>query len=97
MQNKSEVYSKSRRSTILGFVIGFGFWWGSKTLLTFFPQLHDFKILNNILVNHTGQPFEKVQADTERDYFMSSKEAKDYGLVDEVIMTVKETKVDDSD
>lgn len=55
------------------------------------------EILNNILVNHTGQPFEKVQADTERDYFMSSKEAKDYGLVDEVIITVKETKVDNQD
>ena len=53
-------------------------------------------ILNNILVKHTGQPFEKVQSDTERDYFMSSEEAKEYGLVDEVITTVKESITDDS-
>lgn len=53
-------------------------------------------VLNNILVSHTGQPFEKVQTDTERDFFMSSEEAKDYGLVDEVITTVKDNNTDDS-
>ncbi len=41
--------------------------------------------LNEILVRHTGQPIEKVQTDTERDYFMSGEEAKAYRLVDEVI------------
>ncbi|RMG00031.1 MAG: ATP-dependent Clp endopeptidase proteolytic subunit ClpP [Nitrospirae bacterium] len=41
--------------------------------------------LNGILANHTGQPMEKIQADTERDYFMSAEEAKEYGLVDDVI------------
>ncbi len=45
--------------------------------------------LNSILANHTGQPFEKVQADTERDFFMSAEEAKDYGIVDDVIYSTK--------
>ncbi len=40
--------------------------------------------LNKILSANTGQPFEKVAADTERDYFMSSQEAKEYGLIDNV-------------
>lgn len=40
--------------------------------------------LNKILAEKTGQPFEKVAADTERDYFMSSFEAKEYGLIDNV-------------
>ncbi len=41
--------------------------------------------LNNILVNHTGRPVEQIQRDTDRDFFMSGAEAKEYGLVDEVI------------
>lgn len=41
--------------------------------------------LNTILAENTGQSLEKVQADTERDNFMSAQEAKEYGLVDEVI------------
>ena len=41
--------------------------------------------LNRILAERTGQPLEKIQADTERDYYMSAAEAKDYGLVDQVI------------
>lgn len=41
--------------------------------------------INEILVHHTGQPIEKIQKDTDRDYFMSAQEAKDYGLIDEVI------------
>jgi len=40
---------------------------------------------NDILVKHTGQPREKVVADTERDNFMSAEEAKAYGLIDEVV------------
>lgn len=46
-------------------------------------------ILNRIIANHTGQPFEKIQADTERDFFMSGDEAKEYGIVDEVIHSIK--------
>jgi len=41
--------------------------------------------LNKILSNHTGQALEKVQTDTDRDFFMSADEAKDYGIVDDVI------------
>ncbi len=41
--------------------------------------------LNHILVKHTGQSVKKIQQDTERDKFMSSEEAKKYGLVDEVL------------
>jgi ATP-dependent Clp protease protease subunit len=41
--------------------------------------------LNQLLSDHTGQSFEKVEADTERDNFMSSAEAAEYGLVDKVI------------
>ncbi len=41
--------------------------------------------LNTILAENTGQTLEKIQADTERDNFMSAQEAKEYGLVDEVI------------
>jgi ATP-dependent Clp protease protease subunit len=48
--------------------------------------------LNGILARHTGQPYEKIQADTERDFFMSGDDAKNYGIVDDVIATIKETK-----
>jgi ATP-dependent Clp protease protease subunit len=43
--------------------------------------------LNQILSKHTGQPIEKVKKDTERDFFMTSEEAKRYGIVDKVITT----------
>jgi len=46
--------------------------------------------LNSILSNHTSQSLEKIQADTERDFFMSGQEAKEYGIVDEVINSVKD-------
>ena len=48
--------------------------------------------LNVILSSHTGQSFEKVQADTDRDFFMSGDEAKAYGIVDGVIHSNKEQK-----
>jgi ATP-dependent Clp protease protease subunit len=41
--------------------------------------------LNNILALHTGQPIKKVEKDSDRDYYMSAEEAKDYGLIDEII------------
>ena len=47
--------------------------------------------LNHILANHTGQAIEKIATDTERDFFMSGEDAKNYGLVDEVI-TKKQTR-----
>ena len=47
--------------------------------------LYHKRTLNTLLAQHTGQPIEKIEADTERDFFMSSAEAKDYGLIDQVI------------
>ncbi|MBI4839753.1 MAG: ATP-dependent Clp endopeptidase proteolytic subunit ClpP [candidate division NC10 bacterium] len=41
--------------------------------------------LNRIFANHAGQPLERVEKDSDRDFFMSPEEAKEYGLVDEVI------------
>jgi ATP-dependent Clp protease protease subunit len=41
--------------------------------------------LNRILAENTGQPLSKIELDTERDYYLSAEEAKDYGLVDQVI------------
>lgn len=42
--------------------------------------------LNELLAEHTGQPIERIAADTERDFYMSSVEAKEYGLIDKVIL-----------
>ena len=42
-------------------------------------------VLNQILVHHTSQPLEKIQRDTDRDFFMSGMDAKEYGVVDHVI------------
>lgn len=50
------------------------------------------KYLNNILVDHSGQPLKKVEKDTDRDFFMSAKDAVEYGLIDEVITGVDEAK-----
>ncbi|HHV37194.1 MAG TPA: ATP-dependent Clp endopeptidase proteolytic subunit ClpP [Candidatus Cloacimonetes bacterium] len=41
--------------------------------------------MNDILHKHTGKPIEQIQVDTDRDYFLSALEAKEYGLIDEVI------------
>ena len=48
--------------------------------------------LNDILSKHTGQPVAKIEKDTDRDYFMSANEAKDYGLVDEVVTNIRAIK-----
>jgi ATP-dependent Clp protease protease subunit len=48
--------------------------------------------LNDILSRHTGQAVEKVEQDTERDYFMSAAEAKEYGIVDSVLTSRQEIK-----
>ena len=53
--------------------------------------------LNQILVTHTGQSIDKIQQDTERDKFMSSEEAKEYGLVDEVLSTRSSTPIPQDD
>jgi ATP-dependent Clp protease protease subunit len=41
-------------------------------------------VLNDVLVRHTGQELARIQKDTDRDYFMSASEAKDYGIIDQV-------------
>lgn len=41
--------------------------------------------LNQIFAHHTGQPIERIQKDTDRDFFMNAEEAKEYGIIDEVI------------
>ncbi|MGC8868605.1 MAG: ATP-dependent Clp endopeptidase proteolytic subunit ClpP [Sulfurihydrogenibium sp.] len=50
------------------------------------------RMLNEYLAKHTGQPIEKIEADTERDFFMSAEEAKEYGLIDKVIYKRGEDK-----
>jgi len=45
--------------------------------------------INEILVRHTGKPINQIQKDTDRDYFMSSVEAKEYGIIDTVIVEKK--------
>ncbi len=42
--------------------------------------------LNDILAKHTGQPLDRIERDTDRDYFMDAEQARAYGVVDEVIM-----------
>jgi len=42
------------------------------------------KITHEILARHTGQPVDRIEQDTERDYYMSAQEAKDYGIIDNI-------------
>ena len=48
--------------------------------------------LYRIISSHSGQPFEKVEADSDRDYWMSAQEAKEYGMVDKVLVNEKKNK-----
>jgi ATP-dependent Clp protease protease subunit len=48
--------------------------------------------MNRILSEKTGQPLEKIEKDTERDYYMTAEEAKEYGLVDQVLEKSEQTK-----
>jgi ATP-dependent Clp protease protease subunit len=47
--------------------------------------------LNELYARHTGQPVERIKHDTERDNFMSAADAKDYGLIDEVLVSLKKS------
>ncbi|MCM1029353.1 MAG: ATP-dependent Clp endopeptidase proteolytic subunit ClpP [Pseudoflavonifractor sp.] len=47
------------------------------------------KELYNIIAEHSGQPFEKVERDSDRDYWMTADEAKDYGMIDQVLVRAK--------
>lgn len=53
--------------------------------------------LNEILALHTGQPIEQIAKDTDRDYYMSADEAKEYGLVDDILTTQKITEEDENE
>jgi ATP-dependent Clp protease protease subunit len=48
--------------------------------------------INELLVKHTGQPMEKIEKDTDRNYFMSPDEAKDYGLIDKIYLSKRQVK-----
>ncbi len=47
--------------------------------------LHTREVINAIIARHTGQPLERVQRDTDRDFFMSAEQACEYGIIDEVL------------
>ncbi len=47
------------------------------------------QVANEILTKHTGQPIDKIEADVDRDYYMSAEEAKEYGIVDEILREAK--------
>ena len=47
--------------------------------------LHTREVINDIIALHTGQPLERIQHDTERDFYLSAEQARDYGIVDEVL------------
>lgn len=51
--------------------------------------------LNRLLADHTGQSIKKIRTDTDRDYFMSSEEAKDYGIIDKVLVKREDVKEED--
>jgi ATP-dependent Clp protease protease subunit len=53
--------------------------------------------LNDILAAHTGQPLEKVEQDTDRDYFMGAQEARQYGVIDEVLTSRKKLQDESHD
>ena len=54
--------------------------------------LKDRHLLNQILAKHTGQPMEKIELETDRDRYYSAQEAKEFGLVDDVLMKLAEEK-----
>lgn len=47
--------------------------------------LHTRDVINDLYVQHTGQPLERIKRDTDRDFFMSAEEAIEYGLIDEIL------------
>jgi len=54
------------------------------------------EVLNGILANHTGQPIERIAKDTDRDYYMNAEEAKQYGVVDD-ILTKQKVEIEEED
>jgi ATP-dependent Clp protease protease subunit len=48
---------------------------------------------SHILAKHSGQPYEKVEKDVDRDYWMSATEAKEYGIIDDIFVSLKKQKL----
>ncbi len=47
--------------------------------------LHTREVLNLIIASHTGQPIERIAKDTDRDFYMTAEQAKEYGVVDDIL------------
>jgi len=50
------------------------------------------RILNQVLADNSGQPYKKIEKDTDRDYYMTAIEAKEYGLIDEVVERISDSE-----
>jgi ATP-dependent Clp protease protease subunit len=50
------------------------------------------KQMTELMAKHTGQTFKKIEQDSERDFYMSAQEAKEYGLIDKVVVQMEKTK-----
>ena len=55
------------------------------------------EVLNQILAEHTGQPIERITADTDRDFYMNAEEAKQYGVVDDILTKPPGAETDEED
>jgi ATP-dependent Clp protease protease subunit len=55
------------------------------------------EILNVILAKHTGQPLDRIEKDTDRDYFLGAEESKKYGIVDDLLQKVPGSEAEDKD
>ncbi len=58
--------------------------------------LHTREVLNNILAQHTKQPIDRISKDTDRDFYMTAEQAKEYGVVDD-ILTKQKVEVEEND
>jgi ATP-dependent Clp protease protease subunit len=55
------------------------------------------EVLNRILADHTGQPLDRIAKDTDRDFYMTAEEARQYGVVDEVLSKLKAKEAEDEE
>lgn len=55
------------------------------------------EVINHILSDHTGQPLERIAKDTDRDFYMNAEQAKDYGVVDDILTKQKSEEEDEED
>jgi ATP-dependent Clp protease protease subunit len=57
------------------------------------------EVLNHIFAEHTGQPLERIAKDTDRDFYMTAAEAKEYGIVDDILtkQTTEEKEEEEED